>query len=84
MDYPRTVLQQRLHAIGKGPFSRYSKELKVPYRFPLDTPDKLETDRFRYAGMSDLTASLRDYITFYNEKRPHTTIGNLTPIQAER
>lgn len=42
-----------------------------------------ETHRFRYAGMSDLTASLRDYITFYNEKRPHTTIENLTPIQAE-
>lgn len=45
-DYPRLVLQQRLHAIGKGPFSRYSKEIKAPYRFPLDTPDKLETDRF--------------------------------------
>ena len=42
-----------------------------------------ETHRFRYASMSDLTASLRDYITFYNEKRPHTTIENLTPIQAE-
>lgn len=42
-----------------------------------------ETHRFRYAGISDLTASLRDYITFYNEKRPHTSIGNLTPIQAE-
>lgn len=42
-----------------------------------------ETHRFRYAGMSDLTVSLRDYIAFYNEKRPHTTIGNLTPIQAE-
>lgn len=46
VDYPRTALQQRLHAIGKGPFSRYSKEFKAPYRFPLDTPDKLETDRF--------------------------------------
>lgn len=42
-----------------------------------------ETHRFCYAGMSDLTASLRDYIAFYNEKRPHTTSGNLTPIQAE-
>lgn len=42
-----------------------------------------ETHRFHYVGMSDLTASLRDYISFYNEKRPHTTIGNLTPIQAE-
>lgn len=46
VDYPRTALQQRLHAIGKGPFSRYSKEFKAPYRFPLDTPNKLETDRF--------------------------------------
>ena len=42
-----------------------------------------ETHRFRYAGMSDLTASLRDYISFYNEKRPHSSIGNLTPVQAE-
>ena len=42
-----------------------------------------ETHRFRYAGISDLTASLREYISFYNEKRPHSSIGNLTPIQAE-
>ena len=42
-----------------------------------------ETYRFRYGGMSDLTASLRDYISFYNEKRPHSSIGTLTPIQAE-
>lgn len=42
-----------------------------------------ETHRFRYAGISDLTASLRDYISFYNERRPHTSIGNLTPAQAE-
>lgn len=42
-----------------------------------------ETHRFRYAGMRSLTASLRDYIFFYNERRPHTTIRNLTPIQAE-
>ena len=42
-----------------------------------------ETHRYRYANISDLTASLRDYITFYNEKRPHSSIGNLTPVQAE-
>ena len=42
-----------------------------------------ETHRFHYGGMSDLTASLRDYISFYNEKRPHSSIGTLTPIQAE-
>ncbi len=42
-----------------------------------------ETHRYRYANMSDLTASLRNYISFYNEKRPHSSIGNLTPVQAE-
>lgn len=42
-----------------------------------------ETHRFRYAGIGDLAASLRDFISFYNERRPHTSIGNLTPIQAE-
>lgn len=42
-----------------------------------------ETHRYRYANISDLTASLRDYISFYNEKRPHSSIGNLTPVQAE-
>ena len=42
-----------------------------------------ETHRYRYANISDLTASLRDYISFYNEKRPHSSIGNLAPIQAE-
>lgn len=42
-----------------------------------------ETHRYRYANMSDLTASLRNYISFYNEKRLHSSIGNLTPVQAE-
>lgn len=42
-----------------------------------------ETHRYRYANMSDLTASLRNYISFYNKSRPHSSIGNLTPVQAE-
>lgn len=42
-----------------------------------------ETHRYRYANISDLTASLRDYISFYNERRLHSSIGNLTPVQAE-
>ena len=42
-----------------------------------------EIHRYRYANISDLTASLREYISFYNEKRPHSSVGNLTPVQAE-
>ena len=42
-----------------------------------------ETHRYHYANIVDLTASLRDYISFYNERRPHSSIGNLTPVQAE-
>lgn len=42
-----------------------------------------EIHRFHYAGISDLTASLRDYISFYNNKRPHTSIGGRTPAEAE-
>lgn len=42
-----------------------------------------ETHRYRYANMSDLTASLREYISFYNERRLHSSIGNLTPVQVE-
>ena len=42
-----------------------------------------EIYRFHYAGISDLTASLRSYISFYNNKRPHTSIGGITPVEAE-
>lgn len=42
-----------------------------------------EIHRFHYAGISDLTASLRDYISFYNNKRLHTSIGGRTPAEAE-
>ena len=42
-----------------------------------------ETHRYRYANISDLTDSLREYISFYNERRLHSSVGNLTPIRAE-
>lgn len=42
-----------------------------------------EIHRFHYTGICDLTASLRDYISFYNNKRPHTSIGGRTPAEAE-
>lgn len=42
-----------------------------------------EIYRSHYAGISDLTASLRSYISFYNNKRPHTSIGGKTPVEAE-
>jgi len=42
-----------------------------------------EIYRFRYAGINDLTASLRDYISFYNNRRPHTSIGGRTPVEEE-
>lgn len=43
-----------------------------------------EICRFRYAGINDLTASLQDYISFYNNRRPHTSIGGKTPVEAEK
>lgn len=39
--------------------------------------------RYRYHGISDLAASLKEYLAFYNHKRPHSSIGNQTPVQAE-
>ena len=42
-----------------------------------------EIHRFRYHGITDLTDSLKEYLDFYNSKRPHSSIDNLTPIQAE-
>lgn len=42
-----------------------------------------EIHRFRYHGITDLTDSLKKYLDFYNNKRPHSSIGNLTPVQAE-
>ena len=42
-----------------------------------------EIHRFHYTGKSDLTASLRDYISFYNNKRPHSNNGGRTPAETE-
>lgn len=42
-----------------------------------------EIHRYHYHGISDLSASLREYLNFYNHKRPHSSIGNQTPDQAE-
>lgn len=42
-----------------------------------------EIYRFHYAGIKDLTASLRDYISFYNNKRPHTNNEGRTPAETE-
>lgn len=42
-----------------------------------------EIHRYRYHGISDLAASLKEYLEFYNHKRPHSSIGNQTPAQAE-
>ena len=42
-----------------------------------------EVYRFRYHGLTDLTDSLKEYLDFYNNRRPHSYIGNLTPVQAE-
>lgn len=42
-----------------------------------------EIHRFHYAGISDLTASLRNYIFFYNNKRPHSNNGGRTPTETE-
>lgn len=42
-----------------------------------------EVHRYRYHGIADLAASLREYIDFYNHRRPHSSIGNQTPAQAE-
>ena len=42
-----------------------------------------EIYRFHYVGINDLTASLRDYVSFYNNKRPHSNNGGKTPVEAE-
>lgn len=42
-----------------------------------------EIHRYRYHGISDLAASLKEYLEFYNHKRPHSSIGNQTSVQAE-
>lgn len=43
-----------------------------------------EIHRYRYHGISDLAASLKEYFVFYNHKRSHSSIGNQTPVQAEK
>ena len=55
-----------------GPMESFFASLKVE-----------EIHRFHYAGISDLTTSLRDYISFYNNNQPHTGIGGRTPVEAE-
>lgn len=42
-----------------------------------------ESHRYRYRTKVDLIASLKDYITYYNTFRPHTSVGNIPPDQAE-
>lgn len=32
-----------------------------------------------YSSMSELQSGLKQYFTFYNEERPHQSLGNLTP-----
>lgn len=43
-----------------------------------------EIYRYRYRNNSDLTASLRAYLQFYHQKRPHTSLANRTPDQVEQ
>lgn len=42
-----------------------------------------EVHRYRYHGISDLAASSKEYLEFYNHKRPYSSISNQTPAQAE-
>ena len=37
-----------------------------------------------YETMDELCATLENYITFYNEKRPHRALNMLTPLEKER
>ena len=37
-----------------------------------------------YASMVDLRLGLTKYFTFYNQKRPHQSLANLTPDQVYR
>lgn len=46
---------------------------------------KEETNRRSYSSLQDLKISIFEYIEgFYNSKRPHGTIGNLTPNAMEQ
>lgn len=44
---------------------------------------KEELYRRNYSSEADFRRGLADYITFYNCQRPHRTLHNLTPSQAE-
>ena len=35
-----------------------------------------------YGGVSEARASIRRYLSFYNERRPHSSLGGQTPDQA--
>ena len=44
---------------------------------------KEEIKRSEYETTSDLRFAVGDYVRFYNEERPHQSLGYLTPQQME-
>ena len=37
-----------------------------------------------YNSLEELETAVSEYVTFYNESRPHYKLGNKTPLQCEK
>ena len=43
-----------------------------------------ELSHYYYNSLDELEAAVSEYVTFYNESRPHYKLGNKTPLQCEK
>lgn len=97
-DWPRFVISQRPgHLNTSHSFCNLLASLSIVQSFssPVQPHDNAVTETFfstlkreelyrkDYPSEKKFKQSIDTYMTFYNTKRPHKTLKNLTPCQAE-